>query len=367
MDVEPTTDPKSTPVAPAPTADTTTAAAPAEPVVGGSKPLALRAVAEADQGRRSALRRRMSLKKREKEEARLIPPAQPILMALANRCLAVAPPAAKKPDAHWVDRLLPCWETLLLVLHTQRLSAHSCPDLLPALITHSQTHLLEQVLHCVHDIPEGQLVRIVQFVALHASPKPPNVFDEYIKCRNEALHVLRLVMCARRNNVFLCEAVRTMAVPETLLLLQYLIRFLELGQTRAKAGTRYSPFPNPVQVLDWVAVLLDGHLLSLALLPQCRALLSSLHQAITRLASEAHTFLALQTSLGAILRQLAMQQAAAQRRLEREWVMSRPATFGPKNGGTGIAGLAKEMPGEQAALAQAALPMTGYAVEVLQF
>jgi hypothetical protein len=131
---------------------------------------------------------------------------------------------------------------------------------------------LEDVLIHVHDLPDHNLVKILQFIVSQADPvelthyvreKEKREHTRYLlQDQSGQDHFLDLILSSPRNHVFLTRDLKVLSSSEIAFLMKYLnswlVRLKERSEESLKRKAK-SRLPKMAQILDWIAMMIDAH------------------------------------------------------------------------------------------------------------
>eukprot|EP00696_Hemimastix_kukwesjijk_P001383 gnl/Hemi2/11754_TR4034_c0_g1_i1.p1 gnl/Hemi2/11754_TR4034_c0_g1~~gnl/Hemi2/11754_TR4034_c0_g1_i1.p1 ORF type:complete len:739 (+),score=187.30 gnl/Hemi2/11754_TR4034_c0_g1_i1:83-2299(+) len=176
------------------------------------------------------------------------------------------------------------WDSLVEVVRSNLVSAHTSPSLFAVATQHNQLELLEAVLMHVHDIPEEELVGLINyFIGL----KDSQALKDYIGNRQVAPAVdlpldffLMLIVSAPRNDVFLLSFLKRLSLSEVIILLRFLVKWWSKHESLPPASLKIPDVRTPsfTQVLGWISLVTDSHFAELVLVDDCQQLVKTMQR-----------------------------------------------------------------------------------------
>ncbi|XP_063900212.1 uncharacterized protein LOC135119762 [Zophobas morio] len=181
------------------------------------------------------------------------------------------------------------------VLESGFCSYQACPELLSFLLERKAIDLLELYFLHVSDIPESQIVDLLNFAVNQDNDAfLLEYFSQHWSVARKKLQppyekpgdvLLALAFSSARNDNFLLSALKKIPIESTLKLLRFAVcwirRYASNEERVAKKLTAALRAPSYLQVLDWLAVLLDSHLPRLVLFAETRQCLLEIAGVVT--------------------------------------------------------------------------------------
>ncbi|XP_064618116.1 nucleolar protein 11-like [Liolophura sinensis] len=186
-------------------------------------------------------------------------------------------------------------EEILQIINQGFVPPSVMADFFEALIQHSDLTLLHAATSHLHDIPEAQLVKTLNFYMSCADGEFAEVCDKpetmeepaadddghtrTVKCPFSfaKTQFINAVVALPYNDVFLLECLQNFKFENVLILMQYLhYCFTSNNPDEDIKGCA----PSLLQVVDWMCLLVDAHATQLILSPDARPVLVDLHQLV---------------------------------------------------------------------------------------
>jgi len=165
------------------------------------------------------------------------------------------------------------WGPLSHLIHTQILITPGNFNMLQTLMQHKKLDILEQCLLYISDIPDADLIKLVQF---YISELPRQELIDFVTVKSFmkiynilvtpdiALdYALNLIIHKERNNLFMQQHLKSLTIEEVKVFYKYLYRWFikhcENSEASMITGSKELRIPSLSRIVDWINIFLDSH------------------------------------------------------------------------------------------------------------
>ena len=214
-------------------------------------------------------------------------------------------------------------DVLAHLIQSHAVSATLEDNLIPALIERQNFRLLDCCLMCVHDIPESQLLHILQHGLSGAAD---DELAKYAAAREAETGLpaalegdaardafLYLVLSAPRNDVFMDAYLRNLDYKQSLFLLRLLHSLLKKHLASLDTSLRAATcqrIPSLAQTIDWLCMVLDAHFARIVLSPTAHEVFADLRKLTHEHLDVCTAVESLQGQLSGVMQLLLRQRSA---------------------------------------------------------
>ncbi|KAL5019168.1 hypothetical protein ScPMuIL_004890 [Solemya velum] len=212
------------------------------------------------------------------------------------------------------------FKNTLLQVETKCIGPSCVSSLFDTLISHSEISTLHVSLNTILDVPETCICKSLQFflmtteeelkkqIAIKATktsiPKDVTKMSPFGPTK---AYIINLIMLLPYNDVFLLECIKSVHFGNILSLLGHLCHLLCVMTLNIPITDKKL---TVLKVIDWIGLVIDGHMTQLVLSSDARKIILKLHQIVEEQTALAKDFV----SLEAVLQQLKKQCAKIPKR-----------------------------------------------------